>query len=57
MDLCSEKQPNQCNNQTICNSLQEWELALWTVLNFQEFLSDEENTIASTGVRGGSVSL
>src|SRR5271167_388632 len=57
MDSCSEEQPNECNNQTICNSLQGWRLALRAVLNFQEFLSDEEKAIASTGVRGGSVSL
>jgi len=45
MDLCSEEQQNECNNESICNSLQEWRLALSAVPNFQEFLSEEENSI------------
>src|SRR6266446_2296658 len=45
MDPCSEEQSNKCNNQPIRNFLQEWKLELRAVLNFQEFLSDEENTI------------
>jgi hypothetical protein len=49
MDLCSEEQPNGCNNQAIRNSLQEWKLELRAVPNFQEFLSDEENTIGLIG--------
>jgi hypothetical protein len=45
MDPCSEEQSNECNNQAICNSLQGWKLELWAVLKFQEFLSDEGNTV------------
>jgi hypothetical protein len=45
MDRGSEEQPNECNHQAIRNSLQKWNLALRAVLNVQEFLSDEENTI------------
>jgi hypothetical protein len=45
MDLCSEEQSNECNKQTIRSSLQEWKLELCAVLNCQEFLSDEGNTI------------
>jgi hypothetical protein len=43
--LCSEEQPNKCNNQAIRNSLQKWELQWSEVLNFQEFLFDEENAV------------
>src|SRR5260370_18565075 len=57
MDLCSEEQSNQCNNQAIRNSLQEWKLEFRAVLNLQEFLSDKENTIGLIGLRSGSVSL
>jgi hypothetical protein len=45
MDLCSEEQWNECNNQAIRNSLQGWKLELRAVLKFQEFLCDEENTV------------
>jgi len=45
MDLCSEEQSNKCNHQAIRNLLQEWKLELRAVLKFQEFLSDEENTM------------
>src|SRR5207245_3639081 len=57
IDPCSEEQSNECNNQAIRNSLQEWKLELCAVPNFQEFLSDEENTIGLIGRRRGSVSL
>src|SRR5713226_9750953 len=57
MALCSEEQSNECNNQPIRNSLQGWKLELLAVLKFQEFLSDEENTIGLIGRRRGSVSL
>lgn len=40
-----EEQSNQCNSEAVRNSLQEWKLELGTVLNFQEFLSVEENSI------------
>jgi hypothetical protein len=45
MDLCSEEQSKECNNQATHNSLQERKLGLCAVLNFQEFLSDEEKAI------------
>src|SRR5260221_7212830 len=57
MALCPEEQPNKSNKQAIRNSLQEWKLELRAVLNFQEFLFDEENTIGLVGLRSGSVSL
>jgi len=56
MDPCSEEQSSEGNNRAIRNSLQEWKLELCTVLNFQEFLSDEENTIGLLGRRRGSAS-
>jgi hypothetical protein len=43
--LCSEEQSNDCNNQAIRNPLQEGKLELRAVLNFQEFLCNEENTL------------
>src|SRR5258708_27882277 len=48
MDLSSEEQSNKCNNQAIRNSLRGWKLELWAVLKFQEFLSNEENTMGLT---------
>jgi len=45
MDLCSEEQSNECNNQAIRNPWQEGKLELRSVLNFQEFLWNEENTL------------
>jgi hypothetical protein len=51
MALCSEEQPNECNNQAIRNSLQDWKLELCAVLNFKEFLSDQENTIGLILIR------
>jgi len=45
MRLWSEAHPYECNDWAIRNSLQEWRLVLRAVLNFQEFLSDEGNTI------------
>jgi hypothetical protein len=50
MDPCSEEQPNECNHQAIRDSLQGRRLELCAVLNCQEFLSDEENTIVLTRV-------
>jgi len=46
MDLFSEEQSNECNNQAIRNSLQGWGLVGFQVLNFKEFLSDEEDNSA-----------
>src|SRR6266852_2935012 len=52
--LCSEEQPNKCNNPAIRNSLQEWKLQLSEVLNFQEFLFDEENAVGLKVLAGVS---
>ena len=57
MDLCSEEQSNECNNQAIRKFLEEGKLELRAVPNFQEFLSDGENTIGLIGWRSGSVIL
>src|SRR5260370_9718997 len=43
--LLLKNESNKCNNQAIRKSLQGWKLELWAVLKFQEFLSDEENTM------------
>ena len=51
MALCSEEQSNDGNNQAIRNSLQEWKLELCAVLSFQEFLSNEENTLDLIGLQ------
>jgi hypothetical protein len=51
MDLCSEEQSNECNNAAISNSLQGWELELCAVLDFQEFLPNEENATGLMGFR------
>ena len=48
MRLWFEAHHYECNDWAIHNSLQEWKLQLSEVLNFQEFLFDEEN-----GKRGG----
>src|SRR5208282_1666854 len=45
MDRCSEERSDECNHQAIRDSLQGWKLELCAVLNFQEFLSDEESAI------------
>ncbi len=45
MRLWSEAHPYECNDWAIHNSLQEWKLQLSEVLNFQEFLFDEENAV------------
>jgi hypothetical protein len=45
MRLWSEAHPYECNDWAIHNSLQEWRLQLSEVLNFQEFLFDEENAV------------
>jgi hypothetical protein len=45
MRLWHEAHPYECNNWAIHNSLQEWKLQLSEVLNFQEFLFDEENAV------------
>ena len=55
MRLWSEAHPYECNNWAIHNSLQEWKLQLSEVLNFQEFLFDEENAVGLKAL--GSVSL
>ena len=57
MDLCSEELSIECNIQAIRKFLEEGKLELRAVLNFQEFLSDEENAIGLIGLRRGSVSL
>jgi hypothetical protein len=56
MRLWSEAHPYECNDWAIHNSLQEWKLQLSEVLNFQEFLFDEENAVGLKAF-GGSVSL
>jgi hypothetical protein len=55
MRLWSKAHPYECNNWAIHNSLQEWKLQLSEVLNFQEFLFDEENAVGLKAL--GSVSL
>ena len=55
MRLWSEARPYECNDWAIHNSLQEWKLQLSEVLNFQEFLFDEENAVGLKAL--GSVSL
>jgi len=45
MRLWSEAHPYECNDWAIHNSLQKWELQWSEVLNFQEFLFDEENAV------------
>ena len=57
MNLRPEEHPTGCNNQATRNSLQEWKFELFAVLNFQELLSDEENTIGLIGLHSKSVSL
>src|SRR5271168_3587521 len=57
MDPCPEERSNRCNHEAIRDSLQGWKLESYAVLNFQEFLSDEESAIGLTGLRRGSVSL
>jgi hypothetical protein len=46
MRLWSEARPYECNDWAIHNCLQKWKLQFSEVLNFQEFLSEEENTMA-----------
>src|SRR5271155_4464180 len=57
MDLCSEERSKECNHQAIRDSLQGWKLQWCAVLNFQEFLPNEESTIGIMGPRSESVSL
>ena len=57
IDLCSEEQSGQCNNQAIRNYLQEWKLQFAAVLIFREFLSDQGYTIDLGGLREESVGL
>ena len=52
MRLWSEARPYECNDGAIHNSLQEWKLQLSEVLNFQEFLFDEENAVGLKALGG-----
>jgi hypothetical protein len=40
----SEAHSPECNDEAIHNSLKGCDLKVWTILNFQEFLSGKENT-------------
>src|SRR5258708_12440430 len=54
MRLWFEAHHYECNDWAIHNSLQEWKLQLSEVLNFQEFLFDEENAVGLKAFGGQS---
>ena len=56
MELCSEEQLTNAITKPFAIPCKEG-VTLRAVLNFQEFLSDEENTVNLIGFRSGSVSL